>query len=152
GSTGRRGRVNSCSIPVKNHAGKSLSRYDGSMTTRALVLAGRSRATGALAAGLEVLREHGIEPLVESLGEPAASIRRHRDRIDRIIVAGGDGSVNRALAPVLESGLPLGVVPLGTANDLARTLELPGDASEACGVIAAGHTHRIDVGRVNNHH
>lgn len=122
------------------------------MVARALVLISRTRSAGTLTDGLEVLRAHGIETLVETASEPATAIRRHRDRIDRIVVAGGDGSVNRALTPVLESGLPLGVVPMGTANDLARTLELPRDVVGACRVIAAGGLRRIDVGRVNNRH
>ena len=46
---------------------------------------------------------------------------------------------------------PFGIVPLGTANDLARTLELPVTIDEAVGVIAAGQTRWIDVGDVNGH-
>ena len=67
------------------------------------------------------------------------------------LVGGGDGSVNAALAGVMKASLPLGILPLGTANDLARTLGLPSDPVAAAGVILAGHTRRIDVGRVNEH-
>lgn len=124
------------------------------MDARALILTNRSSGAGAtdLAEGFDVLREHGIEPVVEELSDPAAVIRRYRDSIDRIVIGGGDGTLHRAVVPLLESGLPLGILPLGTANDLARTLDLPTDVVAACRVIAEGHTRRIDVGRVNDRH
>jgi diacylglycerol kinase (ATP) len=51
--------------------------------------------------------------------------------IDRVVVAGGDGSVGCAAALARRSGVPLAVVPTGTANDFARWLELPLDVEEA---------------------
>ncbi|MBB4040420.1 YegS/Rv2252/BmrU family lipid kinase [Microvirga flocculans] len=63
--------------------------------------------------------------------------------------AGGDGTLNAAAFGVIEAGLPLGILPLGTANDLARTLHIPFDLDGAAQVIADGHTRRIDLGIVN---
>lgn len=78
-------------------------------------------------------------------------LRAALDRgIDRMVVGGGDGTINSSLPLLLESGVPLGILPLGTANDLARSLDLPSDAVEAAKIIAAGHTRRIDVGMVND--
>jgi diacylglycerol kinase (ATP) len=68
-----------------------------------------------------------------------------------VIVCGGDGSVSSAALAAVESGLPLGIIPMGTANDLARTLEIPVDLAQAADVIVKGHTRRIDVGTVNGH-
>jgi len=76
-------------------------------------------------------------------------IQQHRDRVDRVIVGGGDGSVNAAIEGLLETRLPIGVIPMGTANNLARTLNLPGTVAEACQVIAEGHQKAIDLGWVN---
>ena len=74
-----------------------------------------------------------------------------RGAVDLVVVGGGDGTINAAARGVIDTGLPLGVLPLGTANDLARTLGLPMALDGAVAVIAAGRTRRIDLGEVNGH-
>jgi len=73
-----------------------------------------------------------------------------------ILVAGGDGTIGEAvngLAQAAGKGSapwgPIGILPLGTANDLAHNLHLPLDLAEAVRVIAAGKTRLMDVCRVN---
>lgn len=84
-------------------------------------------------------------------GDDAAGfLRRHARRAGLVVLGGGDGTLNGAAGALLEIGLPLGILPLGTGNDLARTLGLPLDLEEAAAVIAGGHTERIDIGRVND--
>lgn len=87
----------------------------------------------------------------EALPEIARDIVRLRDRADLVIVCGGDGSISSAALAAMESGLPLGIIPMGTANDLARTLDIPMELPAAADVIARGETRRIDVGTVNGH-
>ncbi|MBS1180763.1 MAG: hypothetical protein H6Q99_643 [Proteobacteria bacterium] len=124
------------------------------MDRHALVLANphsRSGGAGVDAAVVE-LHKAGINVLRPAWreGEPlATTIRRHRDRIDLVVIAGGDGSLNAAAPALIDSNLPLGILPGGTANDLARTLGLPLDMIGAARVIAAGRTKVIDVGEVN---
>lgn len=65
-------------------------------------------------------------------------------------MAGGDGTLNAAAPGLIEAGRPLGVLPTGTANDLARTLGLPTDLDEAIRVVANGRPRRIDLGQVND--
>lgn len=91
-----------------------------------------------------------LEPF-DALPEIARDIVRLRDNADLVIVCGGDGSVSSAAMAAIDSGLPLGVIPMGTANDLARTLDIPTDLAAAADVIARGRTRRIDVGTVNGH-
>lgn len=123
---------------------------------RALLLRNpKSRRGGEpIDAVLQRLDEGGITTTVETfehLPEIARDIVRLRDTADLVVVCGGDGSVSSSALAAMESGLPLGIIPMGTANDLARTLDLPLDAAEAAGVIAAGLTRPVDVGTVNGH-
>ncbi len=69
--------------------------------------------------------------------------------VDAIVAAGGDGTVIRCVGPAIARNLPLGIIPLGTFNDLARTLGIPLDVNHAVQVIERGHEHVIDVGYVN---
>ncbi len=78
------------------------------------------------------------------------AIRQRADQFDRIVLAGGDGTINLALDALLEIDMPVGILPLGTANDLARSLEIPLALDGAVDVILAGHLSRVDAGRVND--
>src|SRR5690606_24305987 len=91
-----------------------------------------------------------IEPF-EALPEIARDIVRLRESADLIILCGGDGTIASGALAVEECGLPLGIIPMGTANDLARTLGIPIDLTEAADVILAGNTRRIDLGTVNGY-
>jgi diacylglycerol kinase (ATP) len=66
-------------------------------------------------------------------------------------VGGGDGTLNCAAPALMKTGLPLGILPLGTANDLARTLGIGADPVAAAEIIVAGHRRQIDLGDVNGH-
>jgi len=98
----------------------------------------------------EPLQELGPVVAPKSVGPEAArrAIAYYADSVDRIVVGGGDGSLHAALPATLEAGLPLGVLPLGTANDFARSLGIP-DARSAIEVILGGNTKTVDVGVVN---
>lgn len=88
------------------------------------------------------------EPAIEGC-DLSEVIRRDGPAADLIILGGGDGTINQGLAGLLDVQRPLGVLPLGTANDLARTLGLPTDPLAACDIVLQGRQQRIDVGRVN---
>lgn len=67
----------------------------------------------------------------------------------RVVVLGGDGTVRSVATLLLGRDVPLGIVPLGTANLLARDLGLPLTPEQAIAVQAATRVHRIDVARCN---
>lgn len=67
-----------------------------------------------------------------------------------VIVGGGDGSVNMALNGLIQSKLPLLVIPLGTANNLARSYEIPNDIEACIDLLDDGVITKIDVGLVND--
>ncbi|TET85908.1 MAG: diacylglycerol kinase family lipid kinase [Anaerolineales bacterium] len=102
------------------------------------------------AAGIEYELVQSEEPgQVVSLAETAV-----RDGYSPIIAAGGDGTfgevVNGLYRAKPEGVLgPLGILPLGTANDLPVNLGLPLNLNEAAQAIAGGVTRRIDLGKAN---
>lgn len=79
------------------------------------------------------------------------AIARYAGSVERIVVGGGDGTLNAALPAVLNAKLPLGVLPLGTANDFARSLGIP-DLATGVRVVLEGRTREVDVGMVNEHY
>jgi YegS/Rv2252/BmrU family lipid kinase len=83
------------------------------------------------------------------IGQLDAAIREHASAADLLVLGGGDGTMNAALPALIETGLTLAILPLGTANDLARSLGVPMDPAEAAQVILAGQPRPIDVGEVN---
>jgi diacylglycerol kinase (ATP) len=131
------------------------------MSQRALLLVnrhsrrGRESATAAIA-HLQALGLTLVEAATEDPADLSQVICDHRDRVDLVIVGGGDGTLNAAARGLVETGLPLGILPLGTANDLARTLGLPMALPNACAAIAQGLQHNqqlpIDLGWVNGHY
>jgi diacylglycerol kinase family enzyme len=83
---------------------------------------------------------------------PALDQARHDvddGKLDAVVVGGGDGSIRTAASVLAGSGIPLGVLPLGTLNHFAKNLGIPLVLEEAVAVIAAGKAQAVDVGEVN---
>lgn len=121
----------------------------------ALLLINRkgTRSRLSLDAGLQLLEDAGIDVQAETPNDPARipdMIRQRPADCSIIILGGGDGTFSQALDALLESRLPLGILPMGNANDLARTLGIPPDAETACRIIVEGETRQIDVGRIES--
>ncbi len=121
---------------------------------RALVIVnGKSRRGAELAGSVEdLLGSRGLDVRIEDCTEAGGLspiIKRFADRTDIVVVGGGDGTMNAAARGLIDTRLPLGILPLGTGNDLARTLGLPLTLEGAADVIASGQEQAIDVGEVN---
>lgn len=68
---------------------------------------------------------------------------------DRLVVAGGDGTINEAINGLADATLPVAFIPLGTANVLAAELQVPTDPASIAEMIGAGRSHRVSIGLVN---
>lgn len=66
-----------------------------------------------------------------------------------VILAGGDGTMSAAAPALMTLERPFGILPMGTANDLARSLGIPFNPAEAAEAIVSGHTRRIDLGLID---
>jgi diacylglycerol kinase family enzyme len=99
---------------------------------------------------------HGVSAAIafidgEKLREAteAALAQAKRGEIDAIVVGGGDGSVRTVAGVLADTGVPLGVLPLGTLNHFAKDLGIPLKVEQAAAAIAAGHTRNVDIAEVN---
>ena len=95
-------------------------------------------------AGAQIRLERVREP-----GDIAARARQAASRGDRLVAAGGDGSVGAVAGVAVETSTTFGVLPMGTLNHFAKDVGLPLDLEGAVSVIVAGHTRRLDVGDLN---
>jgi diacylglycerol kinase (ATP) len=93
--------------------------------------------------GLEVVNTISIAEL-DDLPPQGANWRANG--IDVAIAAGGDGLVGGVITHIAESDLPLGILPLGTSNDIARSLRIPQDLQPAAKVIGLGKVREVDIG------
>ncbi len=85
-----------------------------------------------------------------NIGEQAAvSIK---NGADLIVAAGGDGTVREIATALVGKDAQLAIVPLGTFNNLALSLNIPRDPMAACDVIEFGKARQIDVGVANDNH
>jgi YegS/Rv2252/BmrU family lipid kinase len=120
----------------------------------AVINAGSRRGGAQLAQATGLLRDVGFESLqVVPVGSGAELASRLEQAVaeapDLLVVGGGDGSISCAADRVAGSEVTLGVLPLGTANDFARTLQIPGDLPAAVAALASGRVVDVDLGRVD---
>ena len=137
--------------------------YSLRMPARTLVIANprsRNRATSRRLKSLEAKLRSALGPLdIECTRAPrdAERIAREgvRSGIERIIVAGGDGTLSEVVTGLLSAQLgdyaAIGLIPLGAASDFARGLGQAPDVDAAIERLAAGKTSKADAGRVTYH-
>jgi diacylglycerol kinase (ATP) len=96
-------------------------------------------------AGAEVA-VHPFDPARSDAAVDEAARAAAAERPDRVAVAGGDGSIGPVAVHAAANGLPLAVIPTGTANDFARALDLPRDPEDAARLAAGdGRERTVDI-------
>ncbi|NUS43802.1 MAG: diacylglycerol kinase [Mycobacteriaceae bacterium] len=100
---------------------------------------------------LDLLHGMGFEPLAELSVVNPKRLREHLDKAlalepDLLVVGGGDGTLSSAVRHIAHRDVALGVLPLGTTNNFARSLGLPLGVAEAVRVFAHGKVADIDMG------
>ncbi len=70
-------------------------------------------------------------------------------KAEMIIVCGGDGTVSAACKAVINTGIPLGIIPRGTVNAFAQALGIPAEIRDACKTILTGRPRKVDVALCN---
>lgn len=114
--------------------------------TRLLVI---SRNAGGVTADVEAeLRSAFADHLVHDF-DPDEDLEKVVTPQARIVVAGGDGTVEFFMRKFADSKHPIGIISLGTFNNLARALGLPTDVRKAIEVAKDGNPSPITLGRVN---
>jgi diacylglycerol kinase (ATP) len=126
--------------------------------------AGERRALVVLNGGSRRGAAAEIDPLVERLraggyrvelhqllpGEHLeAIVTRQGAAMDAVVLGGGDGTLSAAAPGIVRTGVPLGILPLGTANDFARGVGVPLDLEQAVDVILGGRLREVDLGEAN---
>lgn len=100
----------------------------------------------------ETLHTYGLEGCILELdGLQESRLLEAACHCDLFVAAGGDGTVNTTAQALYRSGSQavLGLLPMGTGNDLARTLEIPGDLDTGVQVLARGRTRPLDAVRLD---
>ncbi|MCX6461787.1 MAG: YegS/Rv2252/BmrU family lipid kinase [Actinobacteria bacterium] len=114
---------------------------------------GRGKGGRAAPEVLDLLRANGIDPVrIEGTDGDDALIKA-RDAVtsglDGLVACGGDGTVHIALQAVMGHDIPLGVIPVGSGDDIARALGIPRkDVAAAVAVVTNGNERLVDVGEV----
>ncbi len=124
-------------------------------TDRVAVVVNTASRTGARALPLveTALRRASEQVLVhpahggDELADALRSAMAHEP--DLLVVGGGDGTIGCAAGLVAHTTTTLGVLPLGTANDFARTLEIPTALTDAVDTLLDGKVVDVDLGRVD---
>lgn len=119
-----------------------------------LIVNPKARSGGVpLDAVRDALRAGGLDLVEPGPNESCVDAITSRAReVDLVVLGGGDGTLNGAAPALVETGLPMAILPLGTANDLARSLGLPLDPVAAARLAGVEEARPVDLGWVNGHY
>lgn len=122
-----------------------------------LILNGKGANHPQLREAVELLRDEGVEIYVRVTWEKGDAVRYVAEAISlkvaTVIAGGGDGTINEIATALIQcEGDPvpaLGILPLGTANDFATSVNIPADMANALKLAIAGRNVPVDIAQVN---
>lgn len=91
------------------------------------------------------LERNGLQAFYQSVKERGWE-KAFKKPVDVVIAAGGDGTIHKTAWQIMDSGLPLAILPLGTANNLARSLGFAGSVDEILQSLHCGKSQPFDIG------
>ena len=94
--------------------------------------------------------KHVIWETTEPLEAVEFAKKAIQQNATKIIAVGGDGTINEVASILVDSAIPLGIIPVGSGNGLARHLKLPLNYKKAFQKVLVGASIKIDVGYINN--
>ncbi|MBP3301044.1 MAG: diacylglycerol kinase family lipid kinase [Clostridia bacterium] len=122
--------------------------------------AGKAKIRGLLGDLIAVFDDADYEVTVRptrKAGDAAQFVRKFAEDYDRIVVSGGDGTLNEALCGVCNAATDgkrrpeLGFIPTGSTNDFAKSLKIPSDPLVAAKIAVTGDLFPCDAGSFNGH-
>ncbi|MDD3653558.1 MAG: YegS/Rv2252/BmrU family lipid kinase [Desulfotomaculaceae bacterium] len=137
---------------------KSLKNMIDEERSAILIVNTRSRrGQKFFSAALEELTRQGVSITAsypvrypERLPEVVQEAVKHKPNL--IIVGGGDGTISSVVNFIADHDVVLGILPLGTINSFARTLDIPLNLRKAISVIAKGRVVSVDLGKVDDNY
>ncbi len=116
--------------------------------------AGRNSGVTAAARAADEFENAGWETVTRLTTGPGDATRLAREAADEgfdaVFACGGDGTLSQALTGLLDTGVPGGMIPAGTGNDFARTIDLSRDPATAARQLIEGHAKDIDLLQIND--
>src|SRR5437588_7419748 len=101
----------------------------------------------------QLLEANNIQADIVETERPGHAIELAKKAVeegyDIVVACGGDGTIAEVATALIRTKVALGILPLGSANNVARMMHVPFDLSEAARLLRQGEIHRIDVGRCN---
>jgi YegS/Rv2252/BmrU family lipid kinase len=115
-------------------------------------VSGRGRAGEAARTAAQVLRSAGVEVHIHETRRAGEGTERAAElarSVDALVAVGGDGTLGEIVEGVRGQDVVLGLVPVGTANVVARDLRIPRNPRKSAGLLVQGTPRALDVGEVN---
>lgn len=117
-------------------------------------VAGSGRAQKAVPMIEAEMRERGLNYKVYMTNHQGHATELSRQAAQEgcgcVIAVGGDGTAYEVACGLMDSGVPMGIIPVGTGNDFIKTVGIPKDATQALDFILTHPARPVDVGQLND--